>query len=977
MKFLRNPKIRIWLTLGLSLFGLSVAGLSTFAWFQIETTKKTLDDNNTVKTVDPSIEIKNDGVMGYKIEPPIGANGFRDYSVTNVQSAAGSKVTVDNTNRAGEDTDFDIPTEGVGYYLVKKTPGGLYRYTYDDDGDGTKETYASKFQMYESTYDSTTTAYIPSLDIEEGQEIRIRSYNFSSNKTEHKQVRVYQVYGAGTTSSSINATTGDVTVPTGGKYRVWLDYTDENWDSDATTVQCRLGFEPVNITSEGANVRARANVPVKEAKTDFDANGKKATHIQFCEKHGGHTYSNTFTVLYIKSVSFASGYSHAYFRDFMTSFYGPERDWKTHTGGTPMPSKEGWSYMGNTDALKQQYLICSDHTTTSYSGSAGIKHFYFPEWVTALQVKAVGNQYYNWYAANGASGENDYISIHSDWGYGESVYIDIQTYDSWTTSVNNGDGVDYSHNWGSTTISLYAVNSQTKTTIGATALAGTLALEKYYLLAPADVTAAKNTTVTSGGNSYEFHAGSSWYKTYTQGSALSSSFSTSLMTGSTLSLYAYYDQVYAVNFFASFFIIDKDGTYRQVADSIPSESLGSTTSVAGETYNAPNSGYSDLIYKSDNTNGIYYRFARDTDSGNWFTDEDCDSSTHVYSPSTTTGNRALYAKYVADVRETSSTHKTFYVDLRKCYTNNRGNTWNGVKTWDTTNGRAAATAVKVAPLLYRITLPVNIGFQIYNSSQEYGTGSETEDMYAVAQSSGTLASYENGKTILFIYNCDYRQNHTVKWDSLVSPTTTGTAVVEYYTTRWETLVEMHLGDQNDTNAFVYEHGYSVPLGTKIRISVTGGTYAGTYGKASDYATSLPFFLTQSGGGFVTQGYVGSAKFNFYLTTGSKVSMAMVPDLGNGYYIMNSKRASWNDAETAFKMSQYTTGMPADCTNQFKGVITFSAGDRFKIRSSDWLDVAYETDTGAFASGALTVSNDANKDVNVVTGGKYVIYFKNS
>ena len=432
--------------------------------------------------------------------------------------------------------------------------------------------------------------------------------------------------------------------------------------------------------------------------------------------------------------------------------------------------------------------------------------------------------------------------------------------------------------------------------------------------------------------------------------------------------YAQWNAIYDIEFMASYIIIDKDGTYTH--STIPSDSIGSTTGIANNTYNAPNSGYTDLKYKSDNTNGIYYKFARD--GSKWYTDERCRAQDE-YSASTLTGPLTLYAKYVADVRVTSSTHKTFYVDIRNSKEHTNGGKWSGVIYRDASHSYKETTAFKVAPNLYRLTVPSDCNYQLRNSG-----GSEYAHDYTTTPiASSTLTSITSGSTIMFIYDSDNGQNHTYRMPcSTITSSTTGEAKVQYYSGGWQDLVTMEVGDQNDSNYFIYEHGVEVPLGTEVRISVSGGPAEGNYYLSSHYDSNpLPFFLKSGTHGLQTQGYVGNAKFNFYLTTGSKMTMAMVPDLGNGYYIMDSKRASWNDAATAFVMTQYTTGMGAGYTDQYRAFITFNRGDIFKVRSENWLTLNYETSNGAFAANKMHVSTDGNNNVIVDTAGTYVIYLK--
>ena len=961
---MNKNKLVIFMSTFVSMLAVFVGAISTLAWFQINQQ----DPQATLVSGSSNMSIQNDNVKGYKIEPPLGANGFKDYSVTNVESAAGSTITVDNSNQAGLDTDYDVPSEGVGYYLVQQTPGGLYRYKYDNNGDGTKETYATKFQLYQNTNNSATRAYIPSLTISANQWIRIRYYTFSNHTTVHKQIRVHDSYGNGVTTQ-IDSTSGDIKVVTAGTYRVWLDYTDENWDSNSSTTECTLGFESVSITSKDVNVRASTTSANRGSGTQRAATTsgtKTITQINLYDE-----VQWLIRTIKIDNVAVNAGYN---FEDFVKAYYVTNLS-------------TSWSNQGTTKGYKiagTAYYLCaggSNDGSTPYS-------FPLPEWVESCHIRICGTD------SNGTDkevwvGETNELHQYSDNNSSDRVgdngncwgkHINIYTKD-WNYTYNACSTSDSANkDWGSVTVNLYAVNRQTNQQIGSAGQAGTtMTLSKYYIFNPSDI--SYSSSFTYSGNNYQYYTG--WYKTYSSGSALSNQYSSTLLTdntqtNNTLNLYAYYDQIFAVNLYASFFIIDKNGRYQRAA--FTTRLLDTKTSVYNTAYNAPASGYDNSIYQADSTNGIYYKFARDNSDNNtnvWYTNEGC---TTTYSSSTTTEARNLYAKFVADIRETSTTHKTFYVDIRNCYVESGGNRygWDGVKVRDTTNHTDIST-FQVAPNLFRVTLPTSISFQVYGSQVDiYGSSGHYNHDYAEVIGTNALSDISSN-SILFIKPGTSGSNHETSWHYLVQNSSTGTAVVQYYSNGvWNDLVNMHVGDQYDTNAFVYEESIGVDAGKELRIQVTDGSYAGIYDN-NDYATSLPFFLTSSGassGGLITQGYVGTANFNFYVTVDRKFSIAMVPDLGNGFYIMNSKRASWNDVSTAFKMSQYTTGLNTSVySDQFKGVVTFTSGDTFKIRSENWFDVNYETTNGAFASNNLTVSSDANKNVKVVTSGTYVIYLK--
>ena len=71
-KIFKSRKVMIWASAAVSLMGVLVAAISTYAWFQIESQPLA----NTMVTASPNISIDNENVYGYKVNPVLGTNGF-------------------------------------------------------------------------------------------------------------------------------------------------------------------------------------------------------------------------------------------------------------------------------------------------------------------------------------------------------------------------------------------------------------------------------------------------------------------------------------------------------------------------------------------------------------------------------------------------------------------------------------------------------------------------------------------------------------------------------------------------------------------------------------------------------------------------------------------------------------------------------------------------------------------------------------
>ena len=167
--------------------------------------------------------------------------------------------------------------------------------------------------------------------------------------------------------------------------------------------------------------------------------------------------SNT-TLLAIESISFSSGYGHAQWRDFLTSYLGTRSTYSTNQGDT-QPSSKGWSYMS--DSEQQKYLLCP----------SGSKNFtmIFPEWVTALSYKAVGHNFWNWFDVGGSA-----VGLHSGWGIGKKVNSYIYNDNGWKMNANL-DNTAQTNTWGDVTLT--AIASSNGTEVGRKSIT----MSKYYI----------------------------------------------------------------------------------------------------------------------------------------------------------------------------------------------------------------------------------------------------------------------------------------------------------------------------------------------------------------------------------------------------------------------------------------------------------------------------------------------------------------
>lgn len=416
--------------------------------------------------------------------------------------------------------------------------------------------------------------------------------------------------------------------------------------------------------------------------------------------------------------------------------------------------------------------------------------------------------------------------------------------------------------------------------------------------------------------------------------------------------------------------------------------------VSGETF-TPGDYSSSAVYQVDNTNGICYRFTRSDEV--WYEDSGCND---VYeTPVSFNADATLYAKLNADLTNNSTTHKTIYLDIRDSYhtgDDTKHYYWydlgdfTGVECRVATNTTFTSfervAGVKVSQYIYRYTVPIITDCKIlFKAITPSGTNSH---YYCGEVLAADIGSFTTQKTIIHVNHSD---THDVNLGySLTEPQTSsslGTAIVQYYANgTWEnTLVTMNQADGATTNDFAYEFGKPVPIGTEFRIKYTSPAGATTiYGSTvEDYRVSpLPFYLTTgSNGGMVTQGYGESARFNFYLNHSRKIDVNMVPDLGNGYYIMDSGRTSWSDPTLSYIMTDVGTGGidTGKYSAQYKGIINFRVGNQLKVRTDNWINVTWEFADGV-SSYLSTTTDGTNNLVVANTNGRdpanrYVLYAK--
>lgn len=1086
-----SSKKLLWLSTGVALLGVFVASIATAAWFKVDSQPL----QTSLVSSSPNITIDNDNIYGYKIKQNIGSNGFIDYSADTVAKIHGSQIAGTNIHQDDEDINFDVPSGGIGYYIIKQNPGGTYKYSYNSTS------YSWKF----TEYSGSSRSYTTSISLIAGDNLIVKKYTFEANKTVNKQVDINSTYGADSSTES-----NSVIIGTAGTYKAWFDSTNGT-----------IGFEDVGTPISGKNLRsspkvsrtnetkvANINKPTRASSTNTKSNidtGTTFSKIGFQKTYddganadwyihtwgsgGGTTWPGTKVgsnwnhseTSASNWVSAPSGYeSHTGFIvvrmqpnttnewnrvESTISSSDPKNFFKvTGSGlnvttermselniyhklgnnspvlqktigvwnknsvsstmtddGSYAPTKTYYTFNGwykdsaCTVAFTDGYIthdtnIYGKFTKNTPSASTFTTYLYdaagttaSPTW-SAPKLHAWANNYeavdYNYserYTHNGhyyyefevsvtftgfmfqngtsTGGTNQTIDLTKSDGngkyfvmdttdggkrsghwYGSLASEDTYTYYFYDNRSSGRWTAPYAYAWASSGVTNDA-NNYTIYPYQAVAWPG-IAMTQATAKATADGIEPEYTwsiTVSQSYNKIIFDKGVG-ANSNTAGDQTNDLTTTGhngqycILNGQTDGKWnvQWNNNIYGITLKASFFI-------GGAQSSLDYEDLGSENSVGLVNY-TPKLSPATNITKADQTNGIVYYFSRVGTT--WYTDPDC-AAGHAYSAGPLTGSITLYAKYNVDV----SGYKDIYID-----TVNTG--WgDSVYIFDGGGTQKYFGGYKVAPNLYRVTLPAQWNFRV--SRNDHVTG-DTNGTYWSTQI--TIDSYSTGTYGVVTANGDSNQNFSVK---SLKTTSYGTAKIQKYNgSSWVDISggTMEIGD-GTSNYFVFEHGLQIAVNTKIRVVVTNGSpssLTGTY-NYSKYlipdGTTTPY-VVNDGGDIKTANYTGNARFNFYITAGAtpKLTIAMVPDLGNGYYIMdyNSTYGTNNFiSETKMSSSSKTRAV-------YDGYYA-TAGKQVFIKSYlDAVDVLYTT-LSASSSAYASISNGV---ITITSAGYYSITVDN-
>lgn len=953
----KHGKLKIWLSLALSVFGVSVTATTTFAWFQINTTSSTVSDNHTVKTGSPNLTIDNSNVTGYKVNHVIGADGFLDRTSSSVVSKKGQTYNTTNNNNEVADVVFDVPEDGLGYYLVKKNPSGSYKYTYDH------VKYNRRFEEYSSmNLRAVIDASFCTFTTTDKLRIRHYSYDSTNYKTVNQQVLGLSIDSNSTSYCSFDPDNNEISITRAGTYRVWLYI----YNSIKTVT-----LEPMG---EASKMNAWTADPATSIEPEHTTGTVDTTDYTLI------TINNTdwnaeYRTLQIYNLTYTGGYTHGDLEYFLTTFYGSQ---ETGTWSYTRIDK-GWKRTGGSEG---DYTLAADFRS---SGGYLTGDFYLPSWISYCEV-GLKNSLSSWVYFNYLNNLRQWVQVdNGSWGgsisnavgnhttiYARNVYNNLQ----FKIDGNNNPTTNSSKSFDTHSIITKYVDSN----------GNNLDCELTGLNNSSDIGAAyikvnqyavpSNPTVPNG---YTF-TGWKYSRTNDWSNKLDTSAGSKLRVEDGFTLYAVFapkSGYYGVAFIPSYFVTNNDNslTHLSYTSSDTGQAIQRAEVVSGGSL--PSKTFSNS-YVRDDTNSIFYYFTRSDDNNVFYTTSACTTRF----TGTITANTKVYVKMVCPKLY------TFYMESQSspivygnCYIHAWGSGWHSNEA----NGQAMNTtglpAYRVTTMetnyyLYRTSLPTSLtGFIIFD-----GTSGGTHQ-------TRTISSEFVDNAMIQLGGGDDYGNRYWGWRTTVK-SSLGTAYVQKYkgsgdlsdANNWEIIATMDTGD-GTINDFIYEKGVVIDNNSIVRIAVTtnGGTsftyhgyssYISTNKAKHTYATTY-----DSGNSIKLTNYAnsdgGKARFNFYLTHSGGVSIAMVPYYGNGYYIMdynstlgtdnfiNATRMDSNDY-SAIYVGYYSAG---------------GSGHQIFIRSYlDAVDVLSDTLTSATTTGGY--AEISSGVITISASGWYIISVTN-
>lgn len=469
----KNKKLIIG-TLILSLFGVFVGAMSTLAWFQIDSAPAT----PTMVSSDPSIEIDNEHVTGYKSNTGYNSVGMQDYNQSIINIDSGSGVTdKTNENQGSADLSFDVPKDGYGYYFVKKNPSGSFNFFYNT------VQYYTKLTSYrsDSADGAVTETYIEDLEVTAGEQYEVIHYwvNTSNRKTKFDTVSITNRYPDGA-SAVCSISSNVITILAGktGHYRIWVDHAQD---------RKVISFEAIGDTLADLNNVDSGRVKSRLNTRDYTIEGDGS--------------QEPFTVYFI---------------------------WNKHSdGGWNVKPHISYEYYDPSDK-EDKWVGLTAMTTDNWDWDYGTASYNLPKYTKVVIFAHSGNGS-NW------DGQTANLSV-----YYNTTYNRVYNCYSITTKAN-GNFVDSTTGW--------SVLNNVNNVIVYNSNGGSGSMSNQTIW-PNNSTLTSNSFVRRDGSGYTTHLFDGWNTaadgsgtSYTDGQTLGYTNFPSLVTGTSVTLYAQWRSV--------------------------------------------------------------------------------------------------------------------------------------------------------------------------------------------------------------------------------------------------------------------------------------------------------------------------------------------------------------------------------------------------------------------------------------------------
>ena len=267
MRFTKG-KIKILASTILSLFAVFVGAIASFAWFQVNTTQTYNPVSPSLVTSD-STSLSITGITAYKAKYAQSGYDQIDYSRYEVEDYSTTDATPENTDKTTR-RDLETPTEGEGYYIVGNA-GWVADYNYKFDLSKTPATdawkYSAALKMESSVIKDGSdnlpnkAVYDDGIYLSANTQIKLKHHYVDTDdlETHDDWLGTYGgVSGAGTSSSDIEASEGNIKINTAGYYKIYLNNSNAVYFYRVTTTKQKV------LARHGSPTRKEAKVTGKD-----------------------------------------------------------------------------------------------------------------------------------------------------------------------------------------------------------------------------------------------------------------------------------------------------------------------------------------------------------------------------------------------------------------------------------------------------------------------------------------------------------------------------------------------------------------------------------------------------------------------------------------------------------------------------------------------------------------------------------------